>query len=225
MSSPKSHALTLIAQTQIPTTGGNLIDLQAATLKQLDLIKKLEGEAAFRAILTGIGLHQIKASLSHGKFGPWLEKNSQGGRAQCGYYMKLALTFLEETKATKPEMLLLAAGKFELSTDDVNGRRFVKRIADFVGDLSLNELLIKHDIKGVGMKSSLASASQGEDSDGQTTFNFAVECMYNFRTQFLKAEAVIQTDPKHLRQILEEHDAQNATLHKLCDAVLGKKKA
>jgi|SRR5581483_10068492 len=164
MSSSKSYALSLVAETK-SLQSKDLTGLVNATLRQFELIQKLEGEAAFRAIFTGLGLLQVKTSIKHGHFESWLKNHVPKSLTSCNFYMRLALAFIEETHATKAELLAISGASFELSTTDVDGRRFIKRMEKFVGELSLTDLLIKHGIRGVGLKSSLCDGADDDEAN------------------------------------------------------------
>ena len=162
-----STALTLLSDPQIATTGGNLARLQETAIEQLDLIRKMESESALRAVLCGLALHRIKASLKHGEFGKWQSKYIAAKRSQVGYYMRLALVCLQEGGFSKQDMTAMTSesGDIVLAKDGAAHRAF-KKIQNFVGDKSLNELLIEHDIKNAssgGGSSSSSAAASGED--------------------------------------------------------------
>jgi hypothetical protein len=77
--------------------------------------------------------------------------------------MRLATVFIERTRATKPEMLALPGDQTSLDlADNHHGKQLAAKLATFVGELSLNELLIKHGIKGVGLKTELTDAAAAE---------------------------------------------------------------
>ncbi len=184
------------------------------------MISKLEGEAALRAIFAGVALHRIKASLKHGEFGPWLSSQEDvAKKSQVNNYMRLASVFLEKTRATKAELLALTGSNEALFTPGEEARSFVAKVEKFVGESSLNELLIKYGIKGV-----VREGDDGENpnapapgADGQLYFSEVSQYLYGFRTTALRPESLARLTPEQLRAVREEHDAQNAELHQLCD--------
>lgn len=163
---PAKHALTVLASSDISTTGGNLAALQKSAIDQMALISRLESESAIRAIFVGLALHRIKASLKHGQFGPWIDKNIEQKKSQTNNYMRLAIAALEATKAGKAELVALPEDVASIDKNDRTARQFVEKLTKWVGDLSLNELLIKHEIKGVGLKTALTE--QGNDAEELT---------------------------------------------------------
>jgi hypothetical protein len=160
-------ALTLLSDPQIATGGGNLESLQKTTVEQIDLIKRMESESALRAVLVGLALHRIKASLKHGAFGKWQTENLNAKRAQVGYYMRLAIVCLEDAGFSKPETLGLSEIGTDLATSDAaSAKRAFKKIQDFVGEKSLNELLVEHGLKSTGAgggSNSSSGTGGGED--------------------------------------------------------------
>lgn len=163
-----SSALTLLSDPQISTSGGNLEKLQTTAIEQLDLIRKMESESALRAVLAGLALHRIKASVKHGEFGKWIAKNVAAKKSQVNHYMRLAVVCLEQAGFSKPDLVALAVdtGDLVVSSDGA-ARKAFKKIQDFVGEFSLNELLIEHNIKdgggGGGKSTPAALAAGGED--------------------------------------------------------------
>ena len=74
MSKPATNTLALVScpAFKVSTTAAN--KLKARTLKEVSAVFKLEKQAAAGAIIAGFNLHRTKASLPHGKFVPFLEK-------------------------------------------------------------------------------------------------------------------------------------------------------
>lgn len=141
--------------------------------KELDLIHKLESQAAGRAIRIGAWLWQAKAQLRHGEFKGWIDQHVEGrGYRACAFYMKLALAFVEKSKISEPQLAALCAHNFKGTPKSSAGKEAAERLATFIGDHSLNELLIKHGIKSVGLKGELTAgdeappaATEGEQMD------------------------------------------------------------
>lgn len=163
--SPKKHALALVAQPEWLIGKDALKKLQVAAVAEMQTIHRLQCEAAGRAVLVGLALHRIKASLKHGQWGGWINRDFKAvGHRQVNYYMRLALVFLERERVQKPDLLALPGDQLALDVEgDKGGAAFVNKLQKFVGDLSLTELLIKHGIKGVGLKTELTT---GEDDEG-----------------------------------------------------------
>lgn len=140
--------------------------------KELDLVRKLEAQAAGRAIRMGLWLYQVQFAVK-GKFKAWLAENVQELRyRQCAYYMRLTHFFAEQLKAkhgadtTKRLLDALSSYHFGKAPKSKDAREAFAALSAFIGEDSLNELLIKHGIKGVGLKSQLEA---GADAPPQLT--------------------------------------------------------
>ena len=147
---------TLLALVTKSAHGGALLPKLPLKIRtELAAIHRLESQAASRAVRLGLWLWQAKAALKHGEFQPWIKSHVEGvGYRQCAYYMKLALTFAEKSKLDDRGLAALCAHDFDDATLDSSA---LETLAKFVGDYSLTELLIKHGIKGVGLKSELTT--------------------------------------------------------------------
>jgi hypothetical protein len=154
--STQKHALTVIASPELRAPAAEIDQLKEAAIAQCAAITDLEGKAAIGGILAGMTLHRVKASLKHGEFGPWLNQISTSGgnlkikHSQASNYMRLALVFIEKADAQKFEMMALTGGGELLDlTETSQGQSLASKLQKFVGDSSLNELLVKYNIKGV----------------------------------------------------------------------------
>lgn len=128
-------------------------DLQRVALQQLALIRRLENESALRALLVGFALHQIKGSLKHGEFLPWVKKNlDSSGYRQANYYMRFASAFREAVEPAEKEVAAIVQHDHALSFDQATGpaQRFVTRAVKFIDGRSLNECLDDLGIKDAG---------------------------------------------------------------------------
>lgn len=154
---PSNYALTVLGESKSSALA-DVSKLQAVAAEQLAAIPRIEREAALRAILCGLTLHRVKASLPHGQWEPWLaqvhtQNATSGGvlpsHAQVRYYMRLAIAAVEETKATKPQLLALPGDQTELAMEsaDSGARQLMSKLTKFVGARSLNELLSDLGIK------------------------------------------------------------------------------
>ena len=220
---PKTtHALTLVSQPEFAVKSDALSQLQEVAIRQVAAISELESKAAVGAIIAGLTLHRVKASLDHGEFGPWISNSNFGSnltaasrQRTANHYMRLALVFLEKAKVQKPDLLALPGD--QLSLDVENGeptRRFFTKADKFVGGLSLNELLIKHGIKGVGLKTELAQGA--EDDEAQTPEQKAAaarerawvetfESVQRIRANLTESDRMhLLTDPKHIEILKSE---------------------
>ena len=143
-------ALALINSAEIKATGNDLDLLKQSALQQFLRLRTIRQEETLRGLLLGLTLHRIKASLPYGEFGVFIKGSSSGfGDRWVNYLMRLALVFVEKSRATKPELLALPGDQAELALDGMAGaqRAFTEKAIKFVGELSLAELLEKHGIK------------------------------------------------------------------------------
>jgi hypothetical protein len=159
-------ALLVLADKTITAQGDQLAQLQRSAVAQLAAVPQMERQAAAHAILAGMSLHRVKASLPHGEFGKWLKQIPTGGgnaedqkrtsgsflnvtERQCQFYMKLATTFVAKAKVTAPDVLALPGDQTQLALEGGEGeaRVFFSKLSKFVGSKSLNELLAEHEIK------------------------------------------------------------------------------
>ena len=150
-------ALIVLADTKLTVQGDQLAQLQRSAVAQLQAVPQMERQAAAHAILAGMTLHRVKASLPHGEFGKWTAQISTGGgnlpklgHSQLAHYMKLATVFVGKAKVTAPDVLALPGDQTQLALEGGEGeaRNFFGKLSKFVGTKSLNELLGEHGIKG-----------------------------------------------------------------------------
>lgn len=125
-------------------------------LKKLEAIDRAESQAVFLALQVGVLLWQIKAQIKHGEFKGWIAEHVSGrSYRSCAYYMKLALAFVEKAKPSEAVVQALPGLDLDaskLKPTDTSAREAMEK---FAGGRSLTELLIKHGIKGVGLKAEL----------------------------------------------------------------------
>jgi len=167
-SNKQTNALQIIAKAQMSTTGGHLDDVTEQCIHELKMISSMEGAAALRALRFGLVMHQAKALVPHGGFITWQKTTFEGkSRAQCNYYMQLALVFIASMRLNAVEVLKLPNAQLDLALADQEDttRRVLEKAAKFIGETSLNELLIKHGIKGVGLKKALEAAKAKEEGE------------------------------------------------------------
>lgn len=173
MPKPAKHALTVLAAPELRVAKDDLKKLQAAAVAQLRAVAEMDSNAAKAAILCGLTLHRVKASMP-GNFREWVEEMLPKGNMwtpktavkNASYYMRLALAFLEKTKLAKPDLLALGDGTAALDlTDKATAKKFLAKLTEFIGEHSTNELLIKHGIKGVNLKSALDAEIEAETGD------------------------------------------------------------
>jgi hypothetical protein len=157
-------ALAVINSSELKARDHHLQQLQETVVTQLGYMRGLRRQESLRGLFVGLALQRIKASMPHGHFGKWVKKNvAIFGERYVQFLMKLALVFIDKCNVKKPEILALPGDQTEFALDTLQGdeRRFVEKAEKFTGELSLNELFIKYDIKSVGLKKEL-SAQKGK---------------------------------------------------------------
>lgn len=149
MNQDNNNAIALIGSADLRVKDNELELLKASAAQQFSRLRALRNEEALRGLLLGLTLHRIKASMAYGDFGGWAKQHATFGERWTSYLMKLAVTFVTVTKATKPELLALPGDQTELRLEDLEGaqRSFYTKASKFVADQSLNELLGAHGIK------------------------------------------------------------------------------
>jgi hypothetical protein len=162
-SAKTSTALAVVSDQEI-ASAAPVEQLKAVAVREFYRVAQSEQENALRAILLGLTLHKIKASLAHGEFTPWVKNHlaasdqkrtevrfwSSGTASRnAQYFMRLALVAVAATDATKPELLALPGDQAELHLDTTaaEAHHFMAKLGRFVGERSLNELLREHGIK------------------------------------------------------------------------------
>jgi hypothetical protein len=247
MARPAKHALTVLAAPELRVEKANLKQLQATAVEQVLAVGKMENNAAKGGILAGLTLLRVKASMKHGEFGPWLDKmtaaKTHNGanlppvkERQLQYYMRLTLVFLEKTRLDAPDLLALPDGTTALDLGGAHkAKSFVGALDRFVGELSLNELLIKHDIKSVGLKTELTAGDDADEGSELTPAQKAAaerEAAWQAwwtSTQTLRTaltdpnEAQKITDPKKIETLKAEVTEINKLLDARLDALRAKK--
>lgn len=223
MSSDSKQALACLAQTANFHRPVEISKLGTSIAAEFDRIAKLESEAALRAVLVGITLHRIKYHLPHGEWMPWQKAHLDLKKTQVNNYMRLATAFVARARATKQELLALpAAGqKKTLALDSKTpvGRAFAEKLNKFVGDCSLNELLVKYGIKGVTRDGDAGTETgTGETpatgADGQMFFAEIAEHFVGIR-QILDPAKVAQFTPAQLDQMKTELASLNAEFDRI----------
>ena len=163
--SKNTNALVLVSTPEWAVADDEVKKLQDLALAQIDAISKMENVAAMGAVVAGLTLHRVKASMRHGAFRKWLVQMSTTGghlrpikKSQASNYMRLALVFLVSGKVQLPELLALPGDQLTLDLADGHDHNdLLAKLRKFAGRRSLNELLIKHGIKAVGLKNKLSA--------------------------------------------------------------------
>ena len=208
MSKTPSKALIILNES-VKSAPVQLSDLEAQVKAELQILVKMEAASAMRALRFGIVMHHIKAKLKHGEFQPWIAKTFAGrGYRQCNYYMRLAIAFVDTMRLNEQEVFALPGAQLELTLDvqDSTTRAVIEKAAKFIGEHSLTELLIKYDIKSVGLKKELDDAKNAESDESALPLEEQIrrrrELVYGETTEHLSFVRKTLTSPEQL-QLLE----------------------
>lgn len=156
MKNNNSSALTIVNSAEFAVEKGGLKQLQDVAVEQLRAVGELQQKGAMAAVITGLTLHRVKASMPHGSFSAWMKQKltevnfwtPKTAKINASYYMRLALIFIEKAKVAKPDVLALPGDQLILEVGDHHeAGAFFGKLEKFVGDASLNELLNTHGIK------------------------------------------------------------------------------
>ena len=128
----------------------------AAARAQLETLVGHRKEAPYRAIALGLLLHQLKAGCKHGEWMPLYEQilksskfvTAETARTYASQYMRLALTFLTEADAAKPEYIALSQNAdLSIESKDATEKTFAGKLEKFIAERSLDELLTDYDLR------------------------------------------------------------------------------
>lgn len=214
--SDKKHALTLLADTAM-STAVDIEKLQTLAVDQLKMIGRLERDAALHAVLAGLLLWRLKAAMP-GTFRAWVEKHAEVKKSQANNYMRLATVFVDRSRVTKQELLALPADTSALTDADREASAFFSRAAKFVGDCSLNELLVKYGIRGVtrdGDTPDDGTGKTGNEADGQLFFAEIAEHVLGIRKSVLDPQNIARLTPRQLDDLRAELANLNAEFTRL----------
>lgn len=211
MAKPAKHALTVLAQPDLRVTSQDeLTKFSATAVAQCAAVGQLETKAAAGAVLAGLALHRVKASLPHGEFGDWIAQKltkvnfwTPGtAKTYASYYMRLALVFVEKARADQSMLLALPGESTSLELADTEGgRKLAAALEKFVGTHSLTELLIKHGIKGVGLKTELGA---GDDANTPPTAQQQRDAIWELAWNGVQAVRASLTDANQLQHINDD---------------------
>lgn len=160
------HSLAVVSDSSFAVAGPAVKKLRASTAKQVAAVLDMEIKTAVGAIIAGLGLHRTKASLKNGEFTPYLETElAKAGRwtaatavKNASHFMRLANVFLDKSGINMDAVLAGLDGKNAKARAPL-----LEALKAFVGEHSFNELLIKYDIKSVGLKTALTIEAAAEE--------------------------------------------------------------
>lgn len=227
-------ALALLDSNVMPSApAGAAQKWSRAVAEQINEIARAERMTPRRAIAVGLMLHSVKASLKHGEFRPWLSQMLTGltfwtestAKVNSSYYMRLALAFVEQTKPTANELAALPASNLRLDLDNAQGAaaKLVKRLDEFCGEASLQELLEQHGIKngggGAGGKS--AAAVEALPADDNTLLQEVAEWLVNLRKTVVSPETLKRLTPAQLADMETQMTSTLEDFRKAREALRG----
>jgi hypothetical protein len=120
-------------------------------------IARTERMNAARAIMIGMALPVLKASMPHGSFTPWMKANLTRGKIwseataikNASFYTRLAHKFVEEARLSGGDVLALTEG--ETIRGDAAGSKagaaLIKKLEKFIDGRSITELLEDYGVK------------------------------------------------------------------------------
>jgi Protein of unknown function (DUF3102) len=197
-----TSALTLVSDPQFSTAVEKLPMLQKLVIDQLAAVARMERDAALHAIVIGLTLYRIKASLPYGQFGKWISKHLEPKKSQVNNYMRLATAFLENSGVSKPDLLALPGDSAKMIlTGDGPAKRLFKKAVEFVGDKSLNELLIEHAIKSAGTGSGSGAPAAVPPGGEDPLWADTAEHLMGLRTLLLDPETMKRFTATQLNDI------------------------
>lgn len=173
----------------------------------MEEIRKVERMTAQRAIVLGVTLWKVRLSLPHGQWMPWQQQHLAASKSQVNYFMRLALVFLVKSRATKTELRALPGDSVELAPKDELSRALLARLEKFVGECSLNELLVKHGIRGVTRDTDAQGGDSAPGQPGeQMLFTEVAEHFYSLRQNLCRREVILRYTPEQLDAAKREID-------------------
>lgn len=224
-----SHALQVAASHAIIAKGDDLAALQRATVENLRLMVAVRREEALRGLLAGMQFLRLKPSMS-GTWMAWVGQNLPISQRWVNYLMKLAVTFIGAAKVRERELLTLPieGGSLALEEQGADGRKLLTKALAFVGECSLTELLIKHNIKAVGLRGEL-QAGEGEPATTEQQLELAMQ--RTWEESYTSAERIrdILRDPERVKLLDDQKLAtlkdELVELNRLADEALAAKRA
>ncbi|MBP8257096.1 MAG: hypothetical protein KAX37_07195 [Opitutaceae bacterium] len=219
---PKAHkhSLTVFSNSKVVDASDEKI-LERAAISQMEMIPQLESEAAIRAIFAGLALQKLRRKAAHGTWEKKLKQmltsvniwTPKTAKTNASYYMRLASHFVEKTRVSVPEMLALPGDQTELALDGdstAQARRMVEKLKKYVGDFSLNELLVRANIKGV--ERDVEEDNLPPEKQEQAARERLFESLWNANQTVLtaltddqKAHLVKQFEADKLARLLDQH--------------------
>jgi hypothetical protein len=156
---PKDNQALSLLTVKSDTHVSLLPEMPRIVGEKLGLIRAADRQQILLAFQIGALLWRTKASLKHGEFQDWIRTNVDGrGYRSCARYMKLTLRLAEERSLSDRGWTALL-DLHRVDDEALSGAEAeaAEAVSSFARDLSLTELMVKHGIMGVGLKSELTS--------------------------------------------------------------------
>ena len=147
-------AIETAADVPILRRKGDVVSLdmiEASIRRDILIAARLDKASAMVCIKIGLALDAAKKMLRSGAYGQWVgyKFGEEFGMRKAQYFQKLAVAFMAENQARIALPSPQETGNWLAVRDE--GSDLAQAVGDFVGDLSVSELMVKHKIK-VGKK-------------------------------------------------------------------------
>jgi len=165
-----------------------LNQLQQVAVAQFQRIARDTRDTPLRAILLGLTLHRVKATMQHGTFEAWKKANLTQGNIwsestaikNASFYMRLATAAIASTEATKPELLALPGDQTELALNaEGQSRKFVDKLQAFIDERTLDQLLRDEGIKDANKKKKKTGAAATSAAPSEAEKEVTVQDRFN----------------------------------------------
>ncbi len=210
-----TSALALLDNTKVAATEVKRFGEGIAL--SFDEIARTEKMNASRAILIGMGLPILKASMKHGEFRPWLEANVTRSNIwtkataikNASLYTRLAAKFIELAKPAAGEVLAITNGKAILGMPgkSLEAARLCAAIDEFVGERSLSDLLNEYVApSGSAGTGSAANALAALPADDATLLQDIAEAMLSLRKTVTDPDTLKRLTAAQISQLVKQLD-------------------
>jgi len=217
MSKPATNTISLVASSAFHLAAPAAKKLMGRTLRDFVTFTKLEKKAASTAVVTGFSLHRVKVSAK-GEFRQFIECDlskkmnwtPDTAVKNSSFYMRLATAFYESAGLSQTTVIAALDG------DAKANKAFNAALSKFIGDLSLNEVLIREGIKGVGLKTALEDskpAPAGNDAALSAEDKIAQARVQAWEENWTAAQRIraALTEPEQLQLLTDPKQLE--TLH------------
>lgn len=198
---------------------------------QIDDIGRQERLIPRRAVAVGLMLHVVKGSLKHGQFRPWLDQMLTGltcwspktAHVYASYYMRLAIAFVDQAKPKHAELQAMSDTATLANLADPKGTaaKLMARIDAFIGERSLNEVLIDEGIKQTGGSSGGgAKAAAALPADDDTLAEDTGQLFLNFDQLLLSPDNLKRFPKREILRLREEVRSRTRRFEQIVEKLL-----